>query len=138
MKVKWLTGNHVPAACRTTSSAWLLGRLSGKLDCIESGANVEVFGLKKTSQPTAFICESHRQHLSQRLDETRIRLCDTWENVSTGVPNPNPDLSLPSGRWGYRAASFRPVGLCCPPEGKPWFCRDCSSPVEGSTSLGLR
>lgn len=64
------------------------------------------------------------------------------------------NVRLPWGRWGYRAASLRPVGPSCSlggPCGSPdrgpcipegwswsWGCRDCSSPVEGSTSLELR
>lgn len=66
---------------------------------------------------------------------------------------------LPWGRWGYRAASLRPVGArwslggpCGVPDWEPcssvigWPCGSedwswfwgCSSPVEGSTSLELR
>lgn len=77
-------------------SARLLVRMSGKLDCIQSGADVKVFGLKKTSQPATFVGEPHGQHLSQGLDETRVGLCDTQTNVSRG------DTSLPAPpSWAY-------------------------------------
>lgn len=59
------------------TSARLWRRMSGVLDCIKRGADVKVLGLKKTSQPAAFVCEAHGQHLSQGLHQTRIRLCDT-------------------------------------------------------------
>lgn len=49
--------------------------LFGVLDGIKCSADVVVFGLKKTSQPAAFISEPHRQHERQRLHQTGVRLC---------------------------------------------------------------
>lgn len=47
-----------------TTSGIVWAGLFGVLDGIEGGANVEVFGLKKSRQPATFIGEAHRQHES--------------------------------------------------------------------------
>lgn len=39
--------------------------LFGILDGVQRRANVEVFGLKETSQPATFISKTHRQHERQ-------------------------------------------------------------------------
>lgn len=58
-----------------TSSGLLWAGLFGILDGVECGADVKVFGLKETSQPSAFISEPHRQHESQRLHQVGVCLC---------------------------------------------------------------
>ena len=69
-------------------------------------------------------------------DESKVsRVIKTNQTLEQNVISP-------WGRWGYRAASLKPVGPGFPPEEGSWSsspgCRDWSSPVEGSTSLGLR
>lgn len=68
-----------------TSSGLLWAGLFGILDGIEGGANVEVFGLKETSQPSTFISETHRQHESQRLHQAGVRLCGGAEVIKGGA-----------------------------------------------------
>lgn len=138
------------------SSAFMWTRLFGVLDGIKGSTNVEVFRLKKTSQPATFISEAHRQHTSQRFHQMGVCFCGVWgAEVSSDITqliqsDQQEEVFLPWGRWGYRAASLNPVepfssdGRSSWPDGGPWpwfsslGCRDCSSPVDGSTSLGLR
>ncbi|TNN33373.1 hypothetical protein EYF80_056469 [Liparis tanakae] len=64
-----------------TSSGLERAGLFGILDSIKRRTNIEVFGLKETRQPTAFIGETHRQHERQRLHQAGVRLC--WGEKKT-------------------------------------------------------
>lgn len=56
-------------------TSWLVwAGLLGVLDGIKCSADVVVFGLKETSQPAAFVSETHRQHERQRLHQAGVRL----------------------------------------------------------------
>lgn len=66
----------------TMTSGLVWAELFGVLDGVECGADVEVFGLKETSQPAAFICEAHRQHQRQGLHQAGVGLCGGSEVMS--------------------------------------------------------
>lgn len=67
------------------SSGLTWAGLFGILYGIESGTDVEILGLEKTSQPTAFISKTHRQHERQRLHQAGISLCVCWRGVRSLV-----------------------------------------------------
>lgn len=68
------------------SQRWWVLRI---LDGVQGSPDVVVLGLQKPGEPATFIREAHGQHLRQGLDQPG---------------------SASGGRWGYKAASFSPVG----------------------------
>lgn len=54
------------------------------LDGIKRSSDVEVFGLKESSQPAAFVSEAHGQHEGQRLHQAGVCLCRGGRGESAG------------------------------------------------------
>lgn len=76
VRCDWFSvADDVSGDITVTSSGLVWAWLFGVLDGVERSADVEVFGLKETSQPAAFIGETHGQHEGQRLHQARVRLC---------------------------------------------------------------
>lgn len=75
MKEAAIQGHMSLAATQLTSSGLLWAWLFGVLDGVESGTDVKILGLEKTSQPATFVGETHRQHECQGLHQTGVSLC---------------------------------------------------------------